>query len=97
MTGMTISEFLDKVYHGGELEFVVGEITYFVQSWQKDGTYYLSVDDWTRTDGTEPQHDYRLWLACKSPAERLKSFEKAKVFDGKDIYEVEAMVRVEFG
>lgn len=31
MNGMSISEFMDKIYHGDEIEFKINNITYFVQ------------------------------------------------------------------
>ena len=31
MTGMTIGEFIDKVFYGDEIEFMLDGVTYFIQ------------------------------------------------------------------
>lgn len=97
MIGMNTNEFMDKIYYGNEIEFKIGGITYFVQGSQNNGKYYLTVDYWTTTDGSEPQHDYLLSIECDSADERLKQFEEAKIFGGKNIYEIDSSVEVEFG
>ena len=53
MTGMAIGDFIDKVYCGDELEFIIGKTTYFVQGYQEDNKFVLTVDYWNKTDGTE--------------------------------------------
>lgn len=97
MTGMTINEFTDKVYYGDEIEFKIGDMTYFVQGAKKNGKYWLSVDYWHKTDGTEPPHDYLFEIYCNSPEERLEKFEEAEIFDGKCIYDVESKIEVLYG
>jgi hypothetical protein len=97
MTGMTIEVFMDKVYHGDEIEFCLDGITYFVQGNRSGNKYTLTVDYWRGTDGTEPHHDYLLVLECASPMERLHKFESAKVFGGRNIYEAESEIIVQYG
>lgn len=97
MIGMTISEFMNKIYYGDEVEFKLDNTTYFVQGTQKNSKFYLTVDYWNATDGSEPQHDYLLYLECNSADERIKKFEEASIFDGKNIYQVESAVEVLYG
>lgn len=54
MTGMTINEFIDKIYYGDEFEFKLFNKTYFVQRNFADNTYNITVDYWIKDDGTEP-------------------------------------------
>ena len=51
MVGMRMSEFMDKIYYGDEVEFKINDTTYFIQGTQKNGKYYLTVDYWNTTDG----------------------------------------------
>lgn len=97
MIGMSISEFMDKIYHGDEIEFRIGDVTYFAQGNQKDSKFYLTVDYWKKTDGSEPPHDYLLSIECDSASERMQEFEKAKLFDGRTIYEAHNDITVLFG
>lgn len=97
MIGMTISEFMTKVYYGDEIEFIKNDTTYFVQGFYEDRLYHLTVDYWNKTDGTEPEHGYLLSLHCASQQERLSQFEQAPIFDGKTIYEIESEITVLYG
>ncbi|MCM1277337.1 MAG: hypothetical protein NC299_18590 [Lachnospiraceae bacterium] len=97
MKGMTVGDFIDKVYRGSEIEFVLSNTTYFVQGFCEDGKYVLTVDYWQKTDGSEPEHDYLLSVECDDPAERTAMFENAKIFNGKTIYEVESEIEVLYG
>lgn len=97
MTGMNISEFISKIYYGDEIEFRLGDTTYFVQGTTADGKYFLTVDYWKATDGTEPQHDYLLSLECCTADERKQQFENACIFNGKNIYQAESEIEVLFG
>ena len=36
MIGMSIGDFMDKIYCGDELEFVIGETSYFIQGYKED-------------------------------------------------------------
>ncbi len=97
MQGMFIGDFFNKVYYGDELEFAIGNTTYFIQGFQEDNKYVLVVDYWNKTDGTEPNHDYLFSIKCDTLEERLSCFEQAPIFDGKTIYEVEKDITVLYG
>ena len=97
MTGMSISEFMDKIYHGDEIEFKIGDITYFIQGNHSGEKYYLTVDYWIKSDGSEPPHDYLLSVECDNASDRIQKFEKANIFNGKTFYEIEDAIEVTFG
>lgn len=97
MIGMTINDFMDKIYCGDEIEFKINETTYFVQGYKEDNVFFLTVDYWKETDGSEPEHDYLFSIKCDSEEERKRKFEKAKIFNGKTIYEIEPQIYVLYG
>jgi hypothetical protein len=97
MTGISLSEFMNKIYYGDEVEFKIADTTYFVQGTQSDNKFYLTVDYWNNTDGSEPLHDYLLSIECDSASERMKKFEEANIFNGKNIYQVEKDIEVIYG
>lgn len=97
MKGMNIEDFINKVYCGDEMEFIIDDTTYFVQGSKAGDKYELTVDYWKNIDGTEPLHDYLFSITCASLQERLKQFEEAAIFEGKTIYEVERDITVLYG
>lgn len=97
MIGMTTQEFMDKIYCGDEIEFKIGSTTYFAQGYKEQGNYFLTIDYWNKADGSEPDHDYLLSIKCDSADERKRQFEKARIFDGNTIYEVESYIEVLYG
>lgn len=97
MKGMSIGDFMNKVYFGDEIEFTIGDTTYFIQGFQKDNKYVLTVDYWNKADGTETEHDYLFSIKCDTPNEILSHFEEAPIFNGKTIYDVEKDITVLYG
>lgn len=97
MKGMGIGDFINKIYCGDELEFIIGETKYFIQGFQEGSKYVLTVDFWNKTDGTEPDHDYLFSIKCDTLQERLSRFEEAPIFNGKNIYDVEKDITVLYG
>lgn len=97
MVGMTVNEFIDKIYYGSEIEFEFNNITYFIQGYKQDEKYHLTVDYWNKSDGTELEHDYLFSACCLTPMECVDKFEKAKIFNNKTIYEIEKDIVVAFG
>ena len=92
-----MSEFLNKIYYGDELEFKIGEMTYFIQGFREKGIRYITVDYWLKDDGTEPPHGYLFKKGYETDEEVLKEFKTLKIFNGKTIYEVEQDITVVFG
>lgn len=97
MIGMSVSDFMNKVYYGNELEFVIDETTYFIQGFKVGGKFNLTVDYWKKTDGTEPNHDYLFSISCDTIEDRFSQFEQAHIFDGKTVYEAESKIEVLYG
>ena len=97
MTGMTMKEFVDKIYYGSEIEFKLYEITYFIQGYKQDSEFYLTVDYWMKSDGTEAEHDYLFSVHCSTAQECVDKFTNAKLFHNKTIYEVEKDIVVLYG
>ncbi len=97
MTGLDVNAFMDKIYHGDEIEFKIANTTYFIQGNFDGKKYRLTVDYWKSDDGTEPEHDYLLSLECDTAEERLQMLEEAKIFSEKNIYEIENSVEVVYG
>ncbi len=97
MTGLDVNAFMDKIYYGDEIEFKIADTTYFIQGNFDGKKYRLTVDYWKSDDGTEPEHDYLLSLECDTAEERLQMFEDAKIFNGKNIYEIANSVEVVYG
>ncbi len=97
MKGKSLKDFIEKAYYGDEVEFEFNGTTYFMQGYNEEEKYILTIDYWQKDDGTEPTHDYLLNLICNSQLERMQCFEKSKIFNGKTIYEVEQEIEVLYG
>lgn len=97
MIGKNLKEFIETAYYGDEVEFKLNGTTYFMQGYNEDEKYTLTIDYWQKNDGTEPEHDYLLNVICNSQLERMHCFEKAKIFNGQTIYEVEQGIEVLYG
>lgn len=96
MTGMSLSEFLEKVACGDEIEFIFHGKTYFYQGYFENGSYVSVVDCW---DEEKPDNfaGYIYEHHSKELSDRLKFFEEANIFDGKNIYEAEKEIKVIYG
>ena len=97
MKGMDLNDFINKIYYGDEIEFKFNGTTYFIQGYRENDKFFLCVDYWAKTDGTEPEHDYAFSVYCNSLGECVDQFEKAKIFGGKTIYEAEQDIEVVYG
>ena len=101
MKGNTINEFMsDLRYNGGpEKEFVHGDRYYLVQAAGKEGDDkdYLTLDEFVREGDDCGEYLTTYWFGGKTLTEAVEEFEKAGIFDGKTIYEVEKDIEVLFG
>lgn len=96
MNGMQLSEFLKKIAAGDEIEFVFHNKTYFYQGYYENDQYVSTVDCWDEEHKSEFDgylYEHRTTII----SERLLAFEKAKIFDGKTIFDVENEIAVIFG
>lgn len=93
MKGNTLNEFMDDLYSmgGPEKEFLYKDKRYFLQCEAVDNMIEMVIFECFG----EQKYIYR----CKGKdfAECVKQFEKAKIFDGKTIYEAEKDIEVLFG
>ena len=93
MKGNTLNEFMDDLYSmgGPEKEFLYKDKRYFLQCEAVDNMIEMVV---FQCFG-EQEYIFR----CKGNdfAECVEQFEKAKIFDGKTIYEAEKDIEVLFG
>lgn len=92
MIGKSLCEFIDTLYVNPEMEFTYQDKRYLISGYvESDGVYTLRLD-------TIEFVSQELFL-CKSSSrqECVEKFECAKIFEGKDIYEVEKEIIVEYG
>lgn len=95
MTGMTLSEFTEKVSFGAEIEFEYHGITYFLQGYADGDEHVLTLERWT--DASNGLQDYLLKIREKTQVECADAFFEAAVFEGKTLYEAEQDIRVLYG
>ena len=95
MQGNTLSEFINDLLETGgpEKEFMFREKRYFLETVYRDDMqmiemYIIDITDNDTQIGSFFGNDYR---------ECVEQFEKAKIFDGKTIYEAESEIVVLFG
>lgn len=92
MTGKSLYEFVDALYSNPEMEFIYQNKRYLISGYvESDGVYTLQLDT--------IEYDSQKLFLCKSSSrqECVEKFECAKIFEGKDIYEVEKEIIVEYG
>ena len=101
MKGNTINEFMsDLRYNGGpEKEFVYKDKYYIIQGDGKEGDdkTYLRLEEYDRVKDDAGEYLNTYWFGGMSYDEAVEEFEKAKVFDGKTIYEAEKDIEVLYG
>lgn len=92
MIGKKLYEFIDALYFNPEMEFTYCGKRYLISGYvESDGVYTLRVD-------TIEYDSQELFLYKSiSRQECVEKFECAKIFDGKDVYEVEKEITVEYG
>ena len=95
MKGNTLNEFMDDLYSmgGPEKEFLYNGKRYFLQCEIIPNSNFIELAIFKCFDNQE----YIFKATGKSFSECAEQFEKAKIFDGKTIYEVEKDIEVLFG
>lgn len=93
MKGNTLNEFMDDLYHNPEKEIVYNGKRYMIAGYVNElcDLYTLEVCA-IEKDGRE-----LFKSTSKIRCECVEQFEKAKIFDGKTIYEAEKDIEVLFG
>lgn len=99
MQGNTINEFLNDLLTvgGPEKEFTFRGKKYFLETTQEEGSTILdlSIQEFLDNDAQTNINEYHF--KGKSLDECVKKFEKARIFDGLDIYQAESEIKVLFG
>ncbi|MBP5308960.1 MAG: hypothetical protein J6Z34_07505 [Clostridia bacterium] len=101
MKGNTLNEFINDLYTNGgpEKEFILGNKYYIIQADSKDGDdkTYLRLDEYLYENNDAGKLLNTIWIGGTTLTECVDAFEKAQIFDGKTIYEVEKDIEVLFG
>jgi hypothetical protein len=92
MQGKKLSEFIDSLYSNPEMEIEYHSKKYLISGYRSnDGKYILQVD-------SIEESSVQLFYCENEKIETcIEEFEKAKMFDGKTIYEAEHEVNVLYG
>lgn len=100
MKGNTIDMFIsDLCANGGpEKEFIYSNKYYIIQADNKnDDKTYLRLDIYACEQKEAGEYIETIWFAGESLRLCVEAFEKAKLFEGKTIYDVEKDIEVLFG
>ena len=92
MEGKTLNQFIDDLHYNAETEFTLKGTRYIISGWSNDnGTYTLSLC-------TIEKNSSELFnCTATTRDEVVETFENAKIFGDKTIYEVEKDIMVMYG
>ena len=86
MKNGNLSEFVDKLYYGEELEFEYNGKRYFLQGWTESGSSRMTLDEISEV----PFESY-VWECDRSSMRKCaEEFIKAPIWDGKTFFQIEA-------
>ena len=91
MQGKKLSLFIDALYANPEMEFVYSGKKYLVSGYREDDKYILQVDT------IEAASQQVFFFKDRSTQKCVEAFEKAKLFNGKTIYEAHDEIIVLYG
>ena len=92
MKGKTLRQFIDDLYYNAETEFILDGKKYIISGWlNEDDTYTVAL--------YSIEENSRELFSCTSGSrqEVVESFEAAKIFDNRTIYDVERNITVTYG
>ena len=92
MKGKTLRQFIDDLYYNAETEFIFNNKKYIISGWlNEDNTYTVAL--------YSIEENSRELFSCTSCSrqEVVETFEAAKIFDGRTIYDVEKNITVTYG
>ena len=92
MKGKTLRQFIDDLYYNAETEFIFNGKKYIISGWlNEDETYTVAL--------YSIEENSQELFSCTSGSrpEIVKTFEVAKIFDGRTIYDVEKNIIVTYG
>lgn len=92
MKGMLVKDFIEALYNCAEIEYLYHSKRYMLEMWNNgNGMYCLTIDT------VELKSKKIFSLDNKSIYDCVRIFEKAKIFNGKTIYEAESEIEVLYG
>lgn len=101
MKGNSLNEFMNDLYVNGgpEKEFTYRDQYFIIQceATADKSNRVLRVDSYKLQDGDAGDFIKTYFFSGGTLAECVEAFEKAKIFDGKTIYEAEKDIEVLFG
>lgn len=92
MQGKTLRQFIDDLYYNAEMEFIFNDKKYIISGWlNEDETYTVAL--------YSIEENSKELFSCTSGSrqEVVETFEAAKIFDGRTIYDVEENIIVTYG
>ncbi len=88
MKNGNLTEFMDKLYYGEELEFEYQGKRYFLQGWSEGSASHMVLD---ATDH-KPFDKYVWECNCKSMRDCAEAFVNASLWEGKSFFQIESDV-----
>ena len=85
MKNGSLTEFVDKLYYGEELEFEYHGERYFLQGWSESGNSRLTLD----AIGHVPFEKYIWECTRKNMRECADTFIQEPLWEGKSFYQIE--------
>ena len=93
MLGNDLNEFIDDMYHNPEKEIVYCGKRYMISGYVDETCELYTLEVYT----IEKDSKELFKFTSKVRYDCVEQFEKAKIFDGKTIYEAEKDIEVLFG
>ena len=92
MKGKTLRQFIDDLYYNAETEFIFNGKKYIISGWlNEDDTYTVALYS------IEINSQELFYCTSRLRQEVVETFEAAKIFDGRTIYDVEENITVTYG
>ena len=91
MQGKKLNEFIDSLYFNPEMEFAFSNKRFLISGYYENNEYTLRIDS-IETDSVNV-----FFVKCKNAQDCVNEFEKAKLFDGRTIYEAHDEITVLYG
>ena len=92
MKGKTLRQFIDDLYYNAEMEFIFNGKKYIISGWLNEDETYTAALYLIEENSQE-----LFSCTSRSRQEVVETFEVAKIFDGRTIYDVEKNIIVTYG
>ena len=91
MHGKSLSDFIDSLYFNPEMEFSFSNKRFLISGYCENNEYTLRIDS-IETDSVTV-----FLVKCKNAQDCVNEFEKAKLFEGRTIYNAHDEITVLYG